>query len=67
MEKLLLAMLGSCNVPKRSHSGLEVKCHIDELEGSRWCGLIDSLHRATWNGSGAVLPGEDRVLGIYKP
>lgn len=33
MEKSLLAMLGSCPAPKRSHSGLGVRCLIDELEG----------------------------------
>lgn len=63
---LLLAILGLCTGPKRNHSGLGMKCHIDELEGRQGGGLIDSLQRATWDGSRAVFQGEESGAGLIK-
>lgn len=35
MEKLLLAMLGSCTTHKKNDHGLGMKCLIEELGGRR--------------------------------
>ena len=70
MEKLLLAMLGSCTTSKRNHSGLGMRCHTGEPYVARGqagcCDLIDSLHRATWDGSRAVPQWEERNAGQVK-
>lgn len=64
MEKVLLAMLGSCTISKRNHSGLGMRCHTGEPCVARrqagCCDLTDSLHRATWDGRRAVAPWEER-------
>lgn len=64
MEKVLLAMLGSCTISKRNHSVLGMRCHTGEPYVARrqagCCDLTDSLHRATWDGRRAVPPWEER-------